>query len=107
MSKERLPKERAPERALPADDDEPDSVILTEAAQRIELQVQRALRSDPRLRFASLHVHRVDDGVCLEGVVEVDGPCPDFVELARRVEGVNRVLNHLVVRGCRKLPAKG
>ena len=64
----------------------------------IERQVQRKLLAHPDLHFASLVVRRTRTGVCLEGVLtSADGP--DVCTLARQVEGVQEVLNHLLVHG--------
>ncbi len=64
----------------------------------IEHEVQRQLLSRPELQFSSLVIRRMPNGVCLEGVLEVENEAPDICELVRRVCGVNEVLNHLVVR---------
>ena len=71
---------------------------------QIEEDVQRKLLSYPELQFSSLVIRRTPDGVCLEGVLEVEKDCPDIGRLARGVSGVHEVLNHLVIR---KPPAKG
>ena len=71
---------------------------------RIEQEVQRKLLSDPGLHFSSLVVRRIPEGVCLEGVLETAENCANVFQLIRSVEGVNRVLNHLVIR---RPPAKG
>jgi hypothetical protein len=73
--------------------------VLGGGPHQIERDVQRALLSQPGLRFSSLVVRRVGRGVfCLEGVLETAGKTPDVSGLARRVAGVDRVLNRLVVR---------
>ena len=73
---------------------------------QIESDVQRALLSHPSLHFASLVVRRIDNGVCLQGVVQADEGSPDICSIAQRVTGVSQVLNHLLVaRG--SLPPKG
>jgi len=64
---------------------------------RLEHAVQRRLLSHPELRFSSLVIRRIPNGVCLEGVVESSGDL-DVGNLARTVAGVDEVLNHLVVR---------
>ena len=71
---------------------------------RIEQEVQRKLLSDPGLNFSSLVVRRIPEGVCLEGVLETAENCSSVSQLIRSVQGVNRVLNHLVIR---RPPAKG
>ncbi len=73
----------------------------------LELKVRHELLSEGRLHFASLVVHRIADGVCLEGVVEAEEDAPDVTGVARRVEGVDRVINRLVVRRAGRVPAKG
>ncbi len=66
----------------------------------IERQVQRKLLAQPNLKFSSLVVRRIPRGVCLEGVLEMTDDS-DLCKLARQVEGVEQVLNRLVVRGSR------
>ena len=74
---------------------------------QIEQDVQRALLSQPRLHFASLVVRRIDNGVCLQGVVETDDDSPDVATIVQGVPGVGQVLNRLVVASGRDLPQKG
>jgi osmotically-inducible protein OsmY len=74
---------------------------------QVELDVQRALLAQPRLHFSSLVVRRINDGVCLQGVLEADADSPDVCSIAQRISGVRQVLNHLVIAGRRKLPGKG
>ena len=76
---------------------------------RIEEDVQRELLGHAGLKFSSLVVRRIRNGVCLEGVLEADDDAPDVGTLAQTVVGVEEVLNHLVVRhqGETALPAKG
>lgn len=71
---------------------------------RIEQDVQRELLSHPELQFSSLVVHRIPNGICLEGILETGQDCPDISRLAQTISGVDEVLNHLVVR---TLPSKG
>ena len=73
----------------------------------IEKDVQRELLAEPRLHFSSLVIHRVQNGVCLEGVVEADDGSPDVSRLAKRVVGVEQVINRLVMTRVRQLPPKG
>jgi hypothetical protein len=63
----------------------------------VESEVRRALVARPELHFKSLVVRRVNNGVCLEGVLEADDSAPDVDELAREVAGVECVLNRLLV----------
>jgi hypothetical protein len=73
----------------------------------IEQAVRRRLLGEPQLKFSSLVIRRIRDGVCLEGVMLTDGDCPDVCSLAQSVRGVEQVLNHLVINSARNLPAKG
>jgi osmotically-inducible protein OsmY len=73
---------------------------------QVELAVQRELLAQPKLHFASLVVRRINNGVCLQGVLESDPDSPDVCSIAQRITGVREVLNHLVIAASR-LPAKG
>ncbi len=64
---------------------------------QIEREVKRELMGHRGLDFSTLTVHRIRDGVCLQGVLQVDEDAPDVSEIARSVGGVQMVLNHLVV----------
>lgn len=63
----------------------------------LERAVRRHLLSHPKLRFSTLVIRRIPNGVCLQGVLE-DSVDLDVCSLARSIAGVNEVLNHLVVR---------
>ena len=65
---------------------------------QVERAIQRELLGQPGLKFSSLVIRRVRDGVCLEGVVEANDESPDVCRLVRMAAGVDQVLNHLVVR---------
>jgi osmotically-inducible protein OsmY len=73
----------------------------------VERNVRRELMSQPEFRFSSLVVRRIDNGVCLQGVLETTETGPDVISLARKVAGVNRVINRLLVTHARPLPPKG
>lgn len=73
----------------------------------IEKDVQRALLSEPRLHFSSLVIHRMPNGVCIEGIVEADDGSPDISRVAKRVAGVDQVLNRVLVTRTRRVPPKG
>ena len=83
------------------------STLLAERPHQIEHEVRRHLLTHPDLRFSSLVIRRIRDGVCLEGVLEADQTAPDVCLLAQSVAGVRQVLNHLVVRRSGRPPAKG
>lgn len=71
---------------------------------QIEQDVRRILLSQPSLRFSSLVVRRIADGVCLQGILETDDGSPDVCTVAQRVAGVNCVLNHLLIAPNRDVP---
>ena len=77
---------------------EPDTLAVVEHPHSIEEAVLRRLREQPDLRFSSLVIRRIKDGVCVEGVLETDDTCPDLCSLAREVAGVEQVLNRLIIR---------
>jgi hypothetical protein len=97
------PRLRCEESPVAFDDPVPaDSGIFRElcpaGAHSIERQVQRKLLAQPHLQFSSLVVRRMPGGICLEGVLtSTDGS--DICSLARQVEGVHQVLNHVLVQG--------
>jgi hypothetical protein len=74
-----------------------ERLVTPEAPHRLEQAVQRRLLAHPDLRFSSLVIRRIPNGVCLEGVLENQANL-DVSSLARSVAGVEEVLNHLVVR---------
>lgn len=63
----------------------------------IEHAVRDELLAQPNLRFSSLVVRRLQDGVCLQGFLETDDADFDVCTLAQKVDGVNQVMNRLVV----------
>ncbi|MCH2204125.1 MAG: hypothetical protein MK102_19340 [Fuerstiella sp.] len=75
------------------------SVAALDVEHTVEINVRRELLSHPTLQFASLVIRRIDDGVCLEGVLDTNGDTADVCTLARKVAGVEQVLNHLVTHG--------
>lgn len=62
----------------------------------LECDVRRELLATPGVRFSGLVVRRVDDGVCLQGVVHFEGDSVDIPAVIREITGVERVLDHLV-----------
>lgn len=64
---------------------------------QLELDVRRALLSEEGLDIASLVVRRLNNGVCLEGVIRVNSDDVDVCKAVRRLAGVGEVVNHLVV----------
>lgn len=91
--------------AMAGDSGIADSAIgLLEPPHQLESAVRRELLQNDRLRFSTLVVRRLRNGVCLEGVVEMDENGPDLAKLVMSIDGVDRVDNRLVVR--RPLPRK-
>jgi len=76
-----------------------------------ELQVQRELLACKKWLFQSLVVHRMRDGICLQGVVQGSNltDASEICDLAREVAGVSNVINHLVLQQTEAadVPAKG
>jgi len=71
---------------------------LSSAPHRLEQDVRRSLLANPNVRIASLVVRRIPKGVCIEGVLETEEAAPDVCAVVRRIPGVSKVVNHLVVR---------
>ena len=63
-----------------------------------ELQVRQHLLDQNDLTFSSLVVRRMNNGVCLQGVVESCDDEPDFARLVREVAAVEKVVSQIVVR---------
>lgn len=63
----------------------------------MESGVRRELIANPGFSVSSLVVRRIPNGVCLEGVVRVHDETADVISVARRVMGVEKVQNHLLV----------
>ena len=79
--------------------------VLPTSPQTIESELAQRLRNDLEIEISSLVVQRLPNGVCLQGVVELDDPTeePDsqnqkIDDLARQVAGVDRIVNQLVFR---------
>ena len=74
----------------------------------VEYEVQRRLQNHPALKFTRLHVHRCQEGICLEGFLESNEYEIDLCEVVRSVEGVTGVLNRVVMtRPGSTVPKKG
>ncbi len=81
---------------------------VASAPPALEADVRRELLAQDGLRFSSLVVRRVADGVCLEGVLELDDENADVTAAALRIDGVTNVQNHLHVRNADvEMPQKG
>lgn len=63
----------------------------------VENTVRNMLLRIPHVTFSNLVIHRVPEGVCLEGRMHADAETPDICLLLRGVEGIDRVVNRLSV----------
>jgi osmotically-inducible protein OsmY len=93
---------------FPAPEEPMATTAMLSSPHQIEEDVQRELLGHGGLHFSSLVVRRVPNGVCLEGVLETDDASEassSVCGLARRVAGVQKVLNHLLVRCPQNRPA--
>ena len=73
----------------------------------IEYEVQRRLQSHPALKFSRLHVHRCQEGICLEGFLESNEYGVDLCDIVRSVHGVTGVINRIVLTRPASIPKKG
>lgn len=64
----------------------------------VESEVSQTLRGTPGVHVESLSVHRIDDGVCLHGVIEIDDPSTDVEDVIRRALSIDHVVNRMVVK---------
>src|SRR5690349_729909 len=63
-----------------------------------ERDIQRRLLEAPGLHFSSLVVRRLENGICVQGVLETSGPHLDLGQIVREISGVENVVNQVVVR---------
>ena len=73
----------------------------------LECEIQHALAVDTDVSLSSFVVHRTKNGVCLEGVLEFDGECPDICKRIQALTGVDEIINHLLVKPRTPLLLKG
>ena len=82
--------------------------VLAPSPHEVEYEVLRRLQSHPDLKFSRLHVHRCQQGICLEGFLESNEYEIDLCDVVRSVEGVTGVLNRVVLtRPGSSIPKKG
>lgn len=67
------------------------------SAHQLEADVRRALMSSDGIEIASLAVRRLPNGVCLEGVIRVQGDDVDVCRAVRELDGVGEVVDHLTI----------
>ena len=65
-----------------------------------ERDIQRRLLEAPGLHFSSLVVRRLENGICVQGVLETSGSHLDLGRIVREISGVENVVNQVVVREC-------
>ncbi len=83
-------------------------VAVAHSPHEVEFEVQRRLQNHPGLIFSRLHVHRCEQGICVEGFLESNEYEVDLCEVVRSVEGVTGVLNRVVLaRPGSSVPKKG
>lgn len=83
----------------------PSPVINAPAAQspvkgqphELECLIQRRLQMHDGLKFTRLTVHQCAQGVCLEGLLEVNELGLDLCDVVREIAGV-KAINHVVMR---------
>ena len=78
-----------------------------DAPHSLECEIQHVLALDSDVSLNSLVVRRTKNGVCLEGVLEFDGECPDICNRIKALTGVEEVINHLMMKRRMPLPPKG
>jgi hypothetical protein len=80
-------------------------------AHLIEQDVRRKLLAHDEWEFQSLVVHRMPEGVCLQGVLACDDPktIDDIVKVTEKIPGITKVINQIVSqkKPCSKPPLKG
>ena len=82
--------------------------VLVSSPHEIEYEVQRRLQSHPALKFSRLHVHRCQEGICLEGFLESNEYEINLCDVVRGIHGVTGVINHIVLTRPRSsIPKKG
>lgn len=83
------------------------SSLQLDAPHSLEHKIQNALAIDSDVCLNSLVIHRTKNGVCIEGVIEFDGECPDICNRIKALTGVEEVINHLMPKRRMPLPPKG
>jgi osmotically-inducible protein OsmY len=84
------------------------STVLAPSPHGVEYEVQRVLQNHPALKFSRLHVHRCQDGICLEGFLESNEYEIDLCDVVRGIQGVTGVINRIVLtRPVSIVPKKG
>ena len=82
--------------------------VLVSSPHEIEYEVQRRLQNHPALKFSRLHVHRCQEGICLEGFLESNEYEIDLCDVVRSIHGVTGVINRIVLtRPAPSIPKKG
>lgn len=77
-----------------------DELPASKKCHDVESDVRRELMATDGIKVSSLVVRRLPNGVCLQGVLRFDDGEFDICESVRRIPGITRILNHMVV--CRE-----
>lgn len=83
---------------------EVDSGRITASSVDLEKRIRKKLDLQRDMPVSSLKVLQLEDGICLEGILETDDQVHDVERLVRSVVHVDRILNRLVVRPPEKPP---
>ncbi len=75
------------------------------SSHQLEAAIRRALCAENGVDIGGLVVRRLQNGVCLEGVIRVSSDDFDVCSAVREIEGVGEIVNHLVV--CWNCPQHG
>ena len=67
------------------------------SSHQLETEIRRALCAENGVDIGGLVVRRLQNGVCLEGVIRVSSDDFDVCSAVREIEGVGEIVNHLVV----------
>jgi hypothetical protein len=76
----------------------PPLVVPNESCSSVEASIRTQLLAEDGLNFSSLVVRSVADGICLEGVLEIDAEGIDVTAAALRIAWPAGVRNNLIVR---------
>ncbi len=76
----------------------PQRSILPESPHSLEKRVHHELVRSNTPKFESVIIHRIQNGICLEGCIDSLADSIKACRIAKTVKGVNKVLNHLMVK---------
>ncbi len=73
------------------------TALPSRSAHQLEAEVRQALSAGNGVDIGGLVVRRLQNGICLEGVIRVCSDDFDVCSAVREIEGVGEIVNHLVV----------